>query len=142
MKVAWEDRISKFVLLGSALFFGSTIGFTVPSLTAGGGLFSLTALTHGVVLGIVAILGKFALGFYATPLTCVSFCVLSFAMNGRGEFSFLIAAEASSDLILDSESTSAVRRTLHLDVMIFWGKCVYHGKLLLYMKHAVYAQIN
>lgn len=53
-------------------------------------------------MSAAAILGKFSVGFFATPLTPFEALIFGAAMNGRGEFSFLIAEESVSDGIIDA----------------------------------------
>ena len=71
-------------------------------------MFSGPAIGKGAILTLVAIVGKMLrLGLFAKPLTLNNFLKFSFAMNGRGEFSFLIAKEAKEQGILNSSDFSA-----------------------------------
>ena len=71
-------------------------------------MFSGHAIGKGAILTLVAIVGKMLpLGLFAKPLTLNNFLKFSFAMNGRGEFSFLIAKEAKEQGILNSSDFSA-----------------------------------
>ena len=45
--------------------------------------------------------GKFAVGLFAKPFTLGEIIIFGSAMNGRGEFSFLIAEEAVSESVVD-----------------------------------------
>lgn len=104
----WNRNTSQILRWGSALFFAATIGFGVPSFTSSGGLFEPTALLRALPLILVAIVGKFSVGFLSKPLNWVSFFKFGFGMGGRGEFSFLIADQAFVEGILNSVNYSAV----------------------------------
>ncbi|CAN0317063.1 unnamed protein product, partial [Laminaria digitata] len=105
----WERQMKRFSQWGSRLFFSVTIAFSVPSLYHDGGLSSVGPFWKGLVLTIAAIVGKLAVGVFAgPPLTISGFLKLGWAMNGRGEFSFLIAQEASHKGVLSAEDYSAV----------------------------------
>lgn len=104
---AFETHFGVLTTHGTSLFFACTIGysFTVGS---GDGMFSGDAIGKGLILTFVAIIGKMIpLGFFAKPLTLNNFFKFSFAMNGRGEFSFLIAKEAKEKGILGAIDFSA-----------------------------------
>ena len=101
--------MKRFSQWGLRLFFSVTIAFTVPSLYQDGGLFSAEPFWKGLALTVAAIVGKLAVGVFAgPPLTFSGFLKLGWAMNGRGEFSFLIAQEASDEGVLSAEDYSAV----------------------------------
>lgn len=94
---------------GLRLFFAATVAFSVPSVYQDGGLLRVGPFWKGLVLTVAAIGGKLAVGVFAVPpLTLSSFLKLGWAMNGRGEFSFLIAEEASDEGVLSAEDYSAV----------------------------------
>ena len=104
----WNRDTSQLLRWGNALFFAATIGFGVPSFTSSGGLFEPKALLRALPLILVAIVGKFSVGFLSKPLNWISFFKFGFGMGGRGEYSFLIADQAFVDGILNSENYSAV----------------------------------
>lgn len=118
----WQKHMAPFVRWGGAFFFAATIAFGIPSLTSSGGLFQPQAILQGLLLTAVAILGtcytiyhatliqvgKFAVGPFSIPFTWNGFLQFSFAMCGRGEFSFLIADEAVRDGLLDPIHYSAI----------------------------------
>ena len=100
-KTGFETYFGTLTRVGSALFFAATVAFTVPSfLSETGGLFEPEALAIGAVLTVVAIVGKLAIGCFVSPLTWDRAMAFGWAMNGRGEFSFLIAAEALKEGVL------------------------------------------
>lgn len=110
--------MKRFSQWGSRLFFSVTVAFTVPSLYHDGGLFSVGPFWKGLVLTVAAIVGKLAVGvFAAPPLTVLGFLKLGWAMNGRGEFAFLIAEEASDKGVLSPEDYSAVLWALLLTAL-------------------------
>merc|ERR1712137_1348804 len=72
-------------------FFAATVGFGVPEVKAGkGNMLDGEAFGKGVILFLVAVVGKSFLAPFALPLTGMEAAKFSFAMQGRGEFSFLI----------------------------------------------------
>ena len=110
--------MKRFSQWGSRLFFSVTVAFTVPSLYHDGGLFSVGPFWKGLVLTVAAIVGKLAVGVFAgPPLTVLGFLKLGWAMNGRGEFAFLIAEEASDKGVLSPEDYSAVLWALLLTAL-------------------------
>jgi Kef-type K+ transport system membrane component KefB len=99
---AFRTNFGRLTKIGTSLFFACTVGFGVPSLLSSNGLFSGPAIGRGMWLLFAALVGKaFPLGFFASPLTTVTFLKFSFAMQGRGEFSFLIADTAKTEGVLD-----------------------------------------
>ncbi len=101
-RIAFAKNFGRLTKVGTALFFACTVGFGVPPLGTGGGLFSAAAVARGAWLLFAALIGKaFPLGFFATPLTIPAFLKFSIAMQGRGEFSFLIADSAFAEGVLD-----------------------------------------
>eukprot|EP00753_Platysulcus_tardus_P014442 PLAT4369.1.p2 GENE.PLAT4369.1~~PLAT4369.1.p2 ORF type:complete len:452 (+),score=214.64 PLAT4369.1:97-1452(+) len=110
----WQRQMKRFTRWGSALFFAATIGFSVPSLLSSGGLFDALALLQGAFLLVIALCGKLALGLFAKPLRWDSAMKLGWAMNGRGEFSFLISAQALAEGIMSPTLASAVTWALLL----------------------------
>ena len=100
---AFRTHFAKLTKVGTSLFFACTIGFGVPSLVNGSGLFSSAAVGRGAMLLFAALVGKaIPLGFFATPLGTISFFKFAIAMQGRGEFSFLIADTAKVEGVLDN----------------------------------------
>jgi Kef-type K+ transport system membrane component KefB len=108
-KQVWDRQMKQFVTWGGRLFFACAIGFSVPPLAGDDGLFNPTSLERGAVLAAVATLGKLTTGFFAVgELSLYSFLKVGWAMNGRGEFSALIADEAFSEDIFTPVDYSAV----------------------------------
>lgn len=81
----WTQHLPVPVDWGLRVFFTATIGFGVPSLTEH---WSRAALGQAVVLALAGVLGKLCVGLVARDK------VVGLAMNGRGEFSFLLADRA------------------------------------------------
>jgi Kef-type K+ transport system membrane component KefB len=101
-KHAFEKHLAKLTKVGTSLFFACTVGFGVPSLIDGSGLFSSAAVSRGAMLLVAALVGKaFPLGFFAVPLSTLTFFKFAIAMQGRGEFSFLIADTAKVEGVLN-----------------------------------------
>ena len=120
----WDKEMKFFVAWGTRLFFACTIGFTFPPLSV---LFSVSALVQGLALTAAAIVGKcavapFAMAAVSSPVNdndyeeeCVLPCAtFAAAMNGRGEFSFLIAADSLAQGLLSQELYAAVIWALFL----------------------------
>ena len=81
-KAAFDKHFGKLTKIGTSLFFACTVGFGVPSLIGGDGLFSVPALARGGMLLFAALIGKaIPLGFFATPLTTISFFKFACAMQ-------------------------------------------------------------
>ncbi|CAM9257218.1 unnamed protein product [Choristocarpus tenellus] len=108
VQTAWARQLKRFSLWGVRLFFSATVAFSIPSLVDSGGLLQLESVWRGLVLTVAAVGGKMMVGLFAIPLTPLGFATLGWAMNGRGEFSFLIAQEASEEGILEARDYSAV----------------------------------
>eukprot|EP00903_Cladosiphon_okamuranus_P010852 g10252.t1 len=105
----WARQMKRYSQWGARLFFSATVAFSVPSIHKDGGLLRLKPFWKGLVLTSAAVAGKLVVGLYAgPPLTLSDFLKLGWAMNGRGEFSFFIAQEASDEGILTTEDYSAV----------------------------------
>lgn len=101
--------MKRYTQWGARLFFAATIAFSVPSIYADGGLMRPKPFWKGLILTAAAVFGKLVVGLYAgPPLTFAGFFKLGWAMNGRGEFSFFIAQEASDGGVLTAEDYSAV----------------------------------
>eukprot|EP01064_Diplonema_japonicum_P011401 TRINITY_DN18743_c0_g1_i1.p1 TRINITY_DN18743_c0_g1~~TRINITY_DN18743_c0_g1_i1.p1 ORF type:complete len:449 (+),score=49.34 TRINITY_DN18743_c0_g1_i1:62-1348(+) len=110
---SWEkSNMRSLVDWGSRLFFACTIGFGVPSIKTGsGGLLEGEAVWKGITLGFAGLAGKFLVGFLADPLTLPDFFTFGWAMQGRGEFSFILADEAAEEELFEkgtSEYASVV----------------------------------
>ena len=104
---AFAKQFGVLTMHGTSLFFACTIGYSF-AVGSSDGMFSGPAIGKGAILTLVAIVGKMLpLGLFAKPLTLNNFFKFSFAMNGRGEFSFLIAKEARGQGILNSSDFSA-----------------------------------
>ncbi|CAN0286965.1 unnamed protein product, partial [Laminaria digitata] len=104
----WERQMKRFSQWGLRLFFAATVAFSVPSIYQDGGLLRVGPFWKGLVLTVAAVVGKLAVGVFAgPPLTLSGFLKLGWAMNGRGEFSFLIAQEASDEGVLSAQDYSA-----------------------------------
>lgn len=105
----WGRQCKRLTAWGASLFFACTVAFEVPPIAdEATGLFSGPVVATGALLSIAAIAGKFALAAFAQPLTWRDAARFAWAMNGRGEFSFLIAAQAAAEGILSPANTSAV----------------------------------
>lgn len=104
-----KSQMKRYTQWGARLFFSCTVAFSVPAILGSGGLFSIRPFWKGLALTFAAVVGKLAVGLFAgRPLTFLGFSKLGWAMNGRGEFSFFIAQEASEEDILTAEDYSAV----------------------------------
>ncbi|CAN0354651.1 unnamed protein product [Ectocarpus sp. 12 AP-2014] len=109
IQTIWARQMKRYSRWGARLFFSATVAFSVPSVYKDGGLLRVKPFWKGLILTVAAIVGKLVVGFYAgPPLTLSGFLKLGWAMNGRGEFSFFIAQEASDEGILTTEDYSAV----------------------------------
>jgi Kef-type K+ transport system membrane component KefB len=103
----FQGHFGSLTRWGSALFFASTIAFSLPSFS-GGGLFTPMALQKGALMTVAAVVGKMVpLMFLATPFTALNCLKFGVAMLGRGEFSFLIAAEAKAEEVVSEDDFSA-----------------------------------
>merc|ERR1712137_68251 len=94
---------------GGRLFFAGTVGFGVPKVASGdNALLDGECFGKGIVLFLVSVIGKSFLAPFAVPLNGMEAAKFSFAMQGRGEFSFLIADAAAEDGIYDGADFGAV----------------------------------
>lgn len=105
VRAAWKQHVHVFVPWGSALFFACTVGFAVPPVST---LFTAGALLRGLCLLAVAVGGKLLLGLWAYPLQASNAMLLGWAMNGRGEFSFLITQQAVESGLLGEDLAGGV----------------------------------
>lgn len=110
----WSSAVAPVSWWGVALFFAATIGFAIPSVT--GDLLTVAAFTRGLLLFCAAWVGKCAVVAFAQPRTVRSAALFASAMNGRGEFSFLIADQAKTDGIIAGATPAAVTWALLLAV--------------------------
>jgi len=95
--------------LGWQTFFAATVGFGVPKVATGEGqLLNSECFGRGCILFLVSVIGKSFLAPFALPLTITEASKFSFAMQGRGEFSFLIADQAAEDNIYSGSDFGAV----------------------------------
>eukprot|EP01065_Artemidia_motanka_P016040 TRINITY_DN1976_c2_g1_i1.p1 TRINITY_DN1976_c2_g1~~TRINITY_DN1976_c2_g1_i1.p1 ORF type:complete len:441 (+),score=109.80 TRINITY_DN1976_c2_g1_i1:56-1378(+) len=102
---AWQRSTKPLVQWGGRLFFSATVGFGTPKVRAGdGNMLSGAAVWKGAALGVAAIAGKFLCGPFATPRTSANVQQFGWAMQGRGEFSFLLADEAAEDELFEAGS--------------------------------------
>ncbi len=105
VEAAWKQHVHCYVPWGSALFFACTVGFSVPPLAS---LFTTGAVLRGLCLLAVAVAGKLALGLWAYPFNSTNALLLGWAMNGRGEFSFLITQQAVENGLLGDDLAGGV----------------------------------
>eukprot|EP01060_Flectonema_neradi_P014034 TRINITY_DN20752_c0_g1_i1.p1 TRINITY_DN20752_c0_g1~~TRINITY_DN20752_c0_g1_i1.p1 ORF type:complete len:426 (+),score=73.66 TRINITY_DN20752_c0_g1_i1:81-1358(+) len=103
---AWQQsQMSPLINWGTRLFFSATIGFGVPKVETGdGGLLSAEAIWKGITLGICGLLGKMLVGMLASPFTVRNYLIFGWAMQGRGEFSFILADEAAEEDLFHKDS--------------------------------------
>lgn len=87
----WNTHVTPKVSWPLRLFFAATVAFSLP-LRA---LFEPEALSLGAALAAIAIMGKLFAGIAMLP-NWLDALGVGVAMLGRGEFGFLIAAEAKS----------------------------------------------
>jgi len=106
---AWGRYSKQIVNWGGRLFFAGTVGFGVPKVASGdNALFDGECFGKGIVLFLVSVIGKSFLAPFAVPLNGMEAAKFSFAMQGRGEFSFLIADQAQTDGIYEGADFGAV----------------------------------
>jgi len=106
---AWGRYSKQIVNWGGRLFFAATVGFGVPKVASGdNALFDGECFGKGVVLFLVSVVGKSFLAPFAMPCNMMEMAKFSFAMQGRGEFSFLIADQAQEDGIYEGSDFGAV----------------------------------
>lgn len=101
----WEKSLKPFIPALNALFFAATIGFVIPPL---GMLFDREAVILGTLLTVVSVVGKLACGLAMCPKWRTHAIPVAVAMLGRGEFGFLIAAQARKDSLLSGLQYAAV----------------------------------
>lgn len=105
LRECWPRYTQSLVRWGSALFFGSTIGFSVPPLRT---MVGKAAFLRGGAYLLAAIVGKSFLGLFAKPFTWGQVVRFAACMNARGEFNFQIAAQAHEDGVLSNDDYSGV----------------------------------
>lgn len=101
----WEKSLKQIIPALNALFFAATIGFVIPPL---GMLFEREAVVLGMLLTVVSVVGKLACGLAMCPNWRTHALPVAVAMLGRGEFGFLIAAQARTDSLLSGPQYAAV----------------------------------
>jgi len=87
----WKKYVQVHIELLSMVFFSGTIGFVIPLRD----LFATSSLGIGALLALVSVFGKLLCGLGLLP-NIVDGLAVGIAMLGRGEFGFLIAAQARS----------------------------------------------
>jgi len=100
VKAVWQKEVKTFANWGSRLFFASTIGFSIPTIEEK--FFQTGSLQRLPLIIAAAFVGKLVTGIFARPLTARCFCMIGFAMCGRGDFSFLIASKASDEKLIST----------------------------------------
>lgn len=87
----WNIHVTPKISWPLRLFFAATVAFVLPVRT----LFAPNALSLGVGLAVIAIVGKLLAGLVMLP-NWLDALGVGVAMLGRGEFGFLIAAQSKS----------------------------------------------
>lgn len=105
VQAAWTAIVQPSIAGLDALFFAATIGFEIPPLRE---LFDREAVTLGALLTIVSIAGKGACAAGMWPSWWRDGLPVAVAMLGRGEFGFLIAAQAKAEGFLNKTEYAAV----------------------------------
>jgi len=77
----------------------TAVGFQVPLKQ----FWSWKVIGHGSFF-FLAVLGKFAMGFFADPLTSQNFFTVGLAMSTWGEFAFIIAVGAKNSNLIDDDT--------------------------------------
>lgn len=101
-RAPWAAHVSVFTTWLTTLFFAATIAFVIPLRS----LFSASALGLGALLAVASIAGKLVCGIGMLPNVVDGFAV-AVAMLGRGEFGFLIAAQARASGLLNERVYAA-----------------------------------
>lgn len=99
----WQRSVAPLIPGLLLLFFAATIGFAIPP----SALLSKSAVGIGAALGVVGVFGKILCGLLA-PNVRQNGLAVGVAMLRRGEFGFLIAAEARRLELLDEKLYGAV----------------------------------
>ena len=89
---AWDAQCKRITQWGARFFFACTIAFSIPD-----SLFEASALATAAGLFCAGFLGKIVSGLFAQPLTRRNALKFGLAMNGRGEFGFLIAERSFAE---------------------------------------------
>jgi Kef-type K+ transport system membrane component KefB len=101
----YEVQVKRLLTWGARLFFAATIAFEIP-LKA---MFNVDSLGLGAVLALIGVFGKMICGIGTWPNHMTDGLAVGVAMLGRGEFGFLIAAQAKSlDMITEVQYAAAV----------------------------------
>jgi len=108
----WRRQMKRLCQWLIKLFFSCSVAFTIPMAE----LFSLEALAKGLCLSVTAgVAGKLASGFVCPRDTRWT---VGFAMVGRGEFAYLVAATAKDLRLLDKALYAAVVWALLIAVIV------------------------
>lgn len=101
----YEGQVKRIMLWTARLFFAATIAFAIPVSE----MFTGGAIGLGLILGAIAVFGKFLCGVGTYPNLVRDGPAVGVAMLGRGEFGFLIAKEAFNlGLVTRSQYASSV----------------------------------
>lgn len=101
----YEKQVKRIMYWTARLFFSATIAFDIPLKK----MFNPDSLGLGVILGLIGVFGKIICGLGTYPRIKEDSLAVGVAMLGRGEFGFLIAANAFSwGLITETQYASAV----------------------------------
>jgi len=105
VSIVYEKQVKRLMLWLARLFFAATIAFEIPVKK----MFSADAIILGLILGAIAVFGKVLCGVGTYPKLIQDGPAVGVAMLGRGEFGFLIAAQAFlANMITESQYASAV----------------------------------
>eukprot|EP01083_Nonionella_stella_P093718 262717_1 len=98
----WRRQMKRLCGWLIKLFFACSVAFTIPTTK----LIQLEAFGKGLILALIAgVLGKVLSGFVCRPQYRY---IIGFAMVGRGEFAYLVAAEANKTLELIDDDLYAI----------------------------------
>ncbi|CAN8063071.1 unnamed protein product [Agarophyton chilense] len=98
----WKCSASPYVEWLSLLFFSCTVGFVIPLKE----LFSKSVFGLGALLSISSFFGKLMCGLGLLP-NRIDGIAVAVAMQGRGEFGFLIASQARTSELLSQRMYAA-----------------------------------
>jgi len=100
----YEKQVKRIMYWTARLFFSATIAFEVPLKV----MFTGKAIGLGLCLGLIGVFGKVICGLGTYPRIKEDSLAVGVAMLGRGEFGFLIAAQALKwNLINGNQAASA-----------------------------------
>jgi len=101
----YEKQVKRIMYWTARLFFSATIAFAIPLKQ----MFDKNSIGLGFILGAIGVFGKMICGLGTYPRIKEDSLAVGVAMLGRGEFGFLIAANAFEwKLITKSQYASAV----------------------------------